>query len=150
MPAIQVLAHLHQQQCVLHDLSGQRLTLFLRPGVQTPLQHAAAVPVPGDDEALRLDGVDDEGAVADGQVLQTPLDDVVAVGVGGQVDDPGRQGGDKQLHLLRVPAHVHELLHAPGACRRHNATASQSPTTAAHPTLQATTVHWQATKSKQE
>ena len=58
------------------------------------------------------DLLEDVDAVLVGHVLETALDDVVAVGVGAETGDVAAQRVHDVLHHVRLVAHLDESLHA--------------------------------------
>jgi len=102
---------------VPRHLPHQHLPLPRRRKVDAALQHAAAVPVRRDLDAVAHGCIVHKLAVLWAQPLQAALDDVVAVQVLDQRHDAGGEGLDYYRALLRTGEGLDQLLDRSGAVR---------------------------------
>mmetsp|Transcript_47175 Transcript_47175/g.152855 ORF Transcript_47175/g.152855 Transcript_47175/m.152855 type:complete len:307 (-) Transcript_47175:1106-2026(-) len=94
-----------------HDLADDLLAVRRRGVVQAALQHAAAVPVRRDGEAIRDGAVIDARGQLGGQRGEAALHHVVRVHVADELHDRGQEGGAQGRLLGGTVGALHHLLH---------------------------------------
>ena len=106
---------LHQFQSKLANASQETAARLTLNDVDAPLNNTATVTMLGHNSSFCRHFVKNEAAGFEGEVLKTLLDNVVAVGIGGQRYDAAAESIGHNIHLSISAANFEDLLYSSGA-----------------------------------